>query len=172
MLKLKLVLEKCEIVSKNSWENFTPFVHIVRKKSVRFFAIQCFINSNTSGMIVGSPPWKYTSLFLSNLSISMDSIFAESTVENVLSKYFNVSSNETPILEEKKKKDFIKNKLQNIEVKNELKRLSESPIQLSTSQKFLNENKNAKFIGKTNKENLVFSVDGNQVKITPRGRIL
>ena len=102
----------------------------------------------------------------------MDSIFAESTVENVLSKYFNVSSNETPILEEKKKKDFLKNKLQNIEVKNELKRLSESPIQLSTSQKFLNENKNAKFIGKTNKENLVFSVNGNQVKITPRGRIL
>jgi hypothetical protein len=31
---------------------------------------------------------------------------------------------------------------------------------------------NAKFIGKTNKENLLFSVDGKQIKVTPRGRIL
>ena len=36
----------------------------------------------------------------------------------------------------------------------------------------MSENKDVKFIGKTNKENLIFSVNGKQVKVTPRGRVL
>ena len=31
---------------------------------------------------------------------------------------------------------------------------------------------NAKFVGKTNKENLIFTKNGKQIKVTPRGRIL
>ena len=31
---------------------------------------------------------------------------------------------------------------------------------------------NAKFVGKTNKENLIFTKNGKQYKVTPNGRVL
>jgi hypothetical protein len=102
----------------------------------------------------------------------MDSIFAESSVEKVLSKYFDIKPNEKPILEEKKKRDFLNSKLKSIEMKNEMEGMCESQRQLISANKLLKENPNAKFIGKTNKENLVFMVNGKQVKVTERGRIL
>jgi hypothetical protein len=102
----------------------------------------------------------------------MDSIFAESSVEKVLSKYFDIKPSEKPILEEKKKRDFLNSKLKSIEMKNEMESMCESQRQLISANKLLKENPNAKFIGKTNKENLVFMVNGKQVKVTERGRIL
>jgi hypothetical protein len=102
----------------------------------------------------------------------MDSLFSESKVEKVLSKYFDIKPEEKPILEEKRKKDFLKGKLNRIEVKKEFVKLSESLAQLETANEFYKSNKNAKFVGKTNKENLVFVVENRQFKITPRGRIL
>ena len=102
----------------------------------------------------------------------MDSIFAESSVERVLSKYFDIKPSEKPILEEKKKRDFLNSKLKSIEMKNEMESMCESQRQLISANKLLKENPNAKFIGKTNKENLIFMVNGKQVKVTERGRIL
>ena len=102
----------------------------------------------------------------------MDSLFTESKVEKVLSKYFDIKPEEKPILEEKRKKDFLKEKLNRIEVKKEFVKLSESLAQLETANEFYKSNKNAKFVGKTNKENLVFVVENKQYKITPRGRII
>jgi hypothetical protein len=43
---------------------------------------------------------------------------------------------------------------------------------LEVANELLSENKNVKFLGKTNLENLVFSVNGKQVKVTPRGRVI
>ena len=102
----------------------------------------------------------------------MDSLFSESKVEKVLSKYFDIKPEEKPILEEKRKRDFLKEKLNRIEVKKEFVKLSESLSQLETANEFYKSNKNAKFVGKTNKENLVFVVENKQYKITPRGRII
>jgi hypothetical protein len=97
--------------------------------------------------------------------------FKES-VEDVLSKYFVVTDEEKKLHEEKNKKNFIKNKLVSIEVKNEIERMSESVKQLNTAKRFLSENVNAKFIGKTNKQNLVFSLNGKNIKVNTTGDII
>ena len=93
-----------------------------------------------------------------------------SVVENVLSGYFKMSPSERPILEEKNKKDFLKNQLQKAEIKKEIRNLSETVIQMEKGLNLLENN--AKFVGKTNKENLIFTKNGKQIKVTPRGRIL
>ena len=95
---------------------------------------------------------------------------SESKVEDILKKYFVINENETPSLEEKKQKDFLKRKLQKINIKNEVERLSESEKQKRVAVGLLNEN--AKFVGKTNLENLIFIKNGKQIKVTPRGGIL
>lgn len=102
----------------------------------------------------------------------MDSIFGESKVEKVLSKYFKIDEKEKTILEEKRKRNFLKEKIKKLSVKEEIITMSESLEQKVSALYVLNEKKGAIFIGKTNKENLVFTVDGKQVKVTPRGRII
>lgn len=95
--------------------------------------------------------------------------FTES-VENTLSKYFKFDSAEKTILEEKRKKDFLRKKLQIAEIKKEIVKYSETPHQLDVAIDLLKEN--AKFVGKTNQENLIFIRNGKQVKVTPRGGII
>lgn len=102
----------------------------------------------------------------------MDSIFGESKVEKVLSKYFKIDESEKSIIEEKKQRNFLKEKLRKLNVKEEIISMSESLEQKVSALYILNERKGAKFIGKTNKENLVFNIGGKQVKVTPRGRII
>jgi len=96
----------------------------------------------------------------------------ESKIESVLSKYFDIKEEEKPLLEEKRKVNFLKQKLQKINVKKEIETMCESLEQKISANIVLKENQNAKFIGKTNKENLIFSVNGKQIKVTPRGRII
>ena len=98
--------------------------------------------------------------------------FTESRVERVLSSYFNISDVEKPLLEEKRKRNFLNEKIKKIKSYKEIESLSESVEQERSSKKLMSENKDAKFIGKTNKENLIFSVNGKQVKVSPRGRVL
>jgi hypothetical protein len=92
------------------------------------------------------------------------------SVEKTLSKYFKIDQTEKTILEEKRKKDFLRKKLQIAEIKKELVKYSETPHQLDVAMDLLKEN--AKFVGKTNQENLIFIRNGKQVKVTPRGGIL
>jgi len=96
----------------------------------------------------------------------------ESRVERVLSGYFDIKSSEKPQLVEKAKRDFLNQKINKVKVINEISNMSESIEQMIGATTLLKENPNAKFIGKTNKENLVFSLDGKQIKVTPRGRVL
>ena len=98
--------------------------------------------------------------------------FTESRVERVLASYFNISNVEKPLLEEKRKRNFLNEKIKKIKSYKEIESLSESVEQERSSKKLMSENEDAKFIGKTNKENLIFSVNGKQVKVTPRGRVL
>jgi hypothetical protein len=102
----------------------------------------------------------------------IDSIFGESKVDKVISKYFEVSKKE--IVEGRER--VAKKKLGRIadvrKQMGEVIKLSETIEQELSSQKFLNENYSAKIVGKTNKQNLVFENKGKQVKITPEGQIL
>jgi hypothetical protein len=102
----------------------------------------------------------------------IDSIFGESKVDKVISKYFEISKKE--IVEGREK--VAKKKLGRVadvrKQMGEVVKLSETIEQELSSQKFLNENYSAKIIGKTNKQNLVFENKGKQVKITPQGQIL
>jgi len=103
----------------------------------------------------------------------VDSIFRESKIDKVISKYFEVTKKE--ILESKK------NKVERFKIKREelkkrmepVKRMSETKEQELASQKFLEENISSHLIGKTNKKNLVFeNVKGEQVKISPEGLLV
>jgi hypothetical protein len=93
------------------------------------------------------------------------------SVENILSKYFIIKDQEKPILEQKKKKDFLKEKIKMIEIKKEITKLSENIKQRNAALRLF-ESDNVKFIGKTNKENLVFVKNGKQIKVTQQGRII
>jgi hypothetical protein len=102
----------------------------------------------------------------------LDSIFAESKVDKVISKYFELSESEKrtkkekQVNEEVKKKYNFKNTIQKIE------NLSETIEQELSSKKFIQENSNYIFLGKTNKNNLVFENKKGQIKISPEGLVI
>lgn len=101
-----------------------------------------------------------------------DSIFGESKVDKVLSKYFEVTKQE--IVENRQKTAERKTK-SITEVRRQMKsvvKLTETIEQELASQKFLEENVNAKIVGKTNKNNLVFENKGKEIKITPEGLLV
>jgi hypothetical protein len=101
-----------------------------------------------------------------------DSIFGESKVDKVLSKYFEVSKKE--IVENRQKTEERKTRTIT-EVRKQMKsvvKLTETIEQELASQKFLEENVGAKIVGKTNKNNLVFQNKGKEIKITPEGLLV
>lgn len=92
----------------------------------------------------------------------IDSIFGESKVDKVISKYFEFTKKE--ILENKRQ--------QNSGQMSEVIKLSETVEQELAAQKFLQKNSSAKIVGLTNKKNLVFENKGRQVKISPEGLLV
>jgi hypothetical protein len=97
----------------------------------------------------------------------IDSIFGESKIEKVISKYFEITKKE--ILESKEKSTSTS------EVRKQMKevvKLSETIEQELSAKKFLEENSSAKIVGVTNKKNLVFENKGKQVKISPEGLLV
>jgi hypothetical protein len=101
-----------------------------------------------------------------------DSVFMEAKVENVLMGYFNISEGEKKFNGKIGKTRLEQKKNQKSKRNLEIKRLSESLDQEIAARKFLNENKSASFVGKTNKKNLVFETNNKQIKVTPKGRII
>jgi hypothetical protein len=101
-----------------------------------------------------------------------DSIFGESTVDKVISKYFEISKKE--ILESKEKHSQKKRSVMSKSKKQmeEVIRLSETVEQELSAKKLLENNLNAKIVGITNKKNLVFEFKGNQIKISPEGLLV
>lgn len=107
-----------------------------------------------------------------NMSAIVDEMFGESKVDKVLEKYFVITEDEKKITESKKVKKFLFEKIKNVSVKKEIKRLSETVEQELTSEFLVKENDNIKFLGKTNKGNLVFEADGKQLKVSSKGELL
>ena len=102
----------------------------------------------------------------------IDSIFSESPVDKVISKYFELTKKE--ILENKEKRANKKLAVVS-EVRKQMKsviKLTETVEQELAAQKFLEENISAKIVGKTNKKNLVFENKGREVKISPEGLLV
>ena len=95
----------------------------------------------------------------------LDSIFKESKVDKVISKYFESSLSE--INENIKRK---KSKV-NVVMESVIK-MTETIEQELAAKQFLKENTDFKFVGITNKKNLVFENKEEQVRITPEGFII
>lgn len=93
----------------------------------------------------------------------------ESTVDRIISNYFNIKEDEYIIKEEETRKEieFIKRKNTS-----EIKRLSESLRQERMALKFIEKFPKAKLIGSTTKKNLVFKQGLTERKITPEGQVL
>lgn len=90
-----------------------------------------------------------------------DSIFMESSVDKVLSKYFKLTESE--------KKQKIKVNKNNLD--SQITKLSESKKQEFRAKRFLQENKSAKLIGKTVNKNLVFEFENKKVKVATDGSL-
>jgi hypothetical protein len=102
----------------------------------------------------------------------MDSIFKESKVDKVISKYFEVTKQEIRESVNKKAQKQIK-------IKSDVKKKMDSVIKLTetieqelAAKKFLEKNSNYNFIGITNKKNLVFENNGKQKKISIEGIVI
>jgi len=102
----------------------------------------------------------------------MDEIFSESKIDKVLSKYFVITESEETELKEKKVKRYISEVKNRVLVKDQIKTLSETIEQEMTADFLLGENETIKFLGKTNKGNLVFENEGQQIKVSPKGELL
>ena len=102
----------------------------------------------------------------------VDEVFSESKIDKVLSKYFVISEEEKKNIDDKNVMRFITEKVNKAKVKSEVKEMSETLEQELTSEFIMKENKGSKFLGKTNKNNLVFEVDGKQLKVSPNGELL
>ena len=102
----------------------------------------------------------------------VDEIFTESKVDKVLNRYFKETNLEKTINEEKKIKNFLNEKIKNVSIRKEVKKLSESIEQELASEFLIKENNNINFLGKTNLKNLLFVSDGVKYKVTTKGEIV
>ena len=101
-----------------------------------------------------------------------DSIFGESKVDKVISKYFEVSKKEIREQKEKQVQKQLQKRTVVKTIMESVTKMTETIEQELAAEKFVKENVNSKFIGITNKKNLVFETKSGQVKITPNGEIL
>jgi hypothetical protein len=101
-----------------------------------------------------------------------DSIFGESQVDKVISKYFEVSKSEIREQKEKQVQKQVQKRTIVKTIMESVTKMTETIEQELAAEKFVKENVNSKFIGITNKKNLVFETKSGQVKITPNGEIL
>jgi hypothetical protein len=101
-----------------------------------------------------------------------DSIFGESKVDKVISKYFEVSKKEIRESKEKQVEKTLRKKTQVKQIMDSVVKMTETIEQELSAEKFLKENINSNFVGKTNKKNLVFETKKGQIRITPTGEII
>ena len=101
-----------------------------------------------------------------------DSIFGESKVDKVISKYFELSKKEINEQKEKQIKKQLQKRAVVKTIMESVTKMTETIEQELAAERFVKENVNSKFVGITNKKNLVFETKSGQVKITPNGEIL
>ena len=92
----------------------------------------------------------------------MDEIFSESKVEKIITKYFKIDEKEKKLVESKNKNKVI----------TESKKVAQTYKQETAAEKLINKYPNLTLIGKSNKNNLVFQLEGKKIRITPEGKVL
>jgi hypothetical protein len=102
----------------------------------------------------------------------LDSIFSESKIDKLISRYFEVSDTEKRKLQEQKVTKDLVSRSKLLKKMESVRKLTETVEQEIASKKFLEENSNFKFVGKTNLKNLVFENKDKQIKISPEGLVL
>ena len=106
------------------------------------------------------------------MSEPTESYMFKESVESVLSNYFVIKEEEKEGLEKKSKKNYLRSKINKIDTAREIRNLSESNIQYKTGFNLIEKNVGYRFVGKTNKSNLVFIKEGKEFKVTPTGSII
>jgi len=101
-----------------------------------------------------------------------DSIFGESKVDKVISKYFEVTKKEIREGKEKQVQKTLNKKTQVKQLMESVSKMTTTIEQELSAEKFLKENANSNFVGITNKKNLVFETKTGQVRITPNGDLI
>jgi hypothetical protein len=101
-----------------------------------------------------------------------DSIFGESKIDKVISKYFEVSKKEIREGKEKQIQETAKKKAVVNQIMESVVKMTETIEQELAAKNFIKENLNSKFVGITNKKNLVFETKTGQVRITPNGDLI
>ena len=108
----------------------------------------------------------------SNNGAIFDSIFGESQIDKVISKYFEVSKKEIREGKEKQIQETAKKKTIVNQIMESVVKMTETIEQELAAKNFIKENLNSKFVGITNKKNLVFETKTGQVRITPNGDLI
>ena len=108
----------------------------------------------------------------SNNGAIFDSIFGESQIDKVISKYFEVSKKEIREGKEKQIQETAKKKAVVNQIMESVVKMTETIEQELAAKNFIKENLNSKFVGITNKKNLVFETKTGQVRITPNGDLI
>ena len=101
-----------------------------------------------------------------------DSIFGESKIDKVISKYFEVSKKEIREGKEKQIQETAKKKAVVNQIMESVVKMTETIEQELAAKNFIKENLNSKFVGITNKKNLVFETKTGQVRITTNGDLI
>jgi hypothetical protein len=106
-----------------------------------------------------------------HLEDMFEGMFTESKVDEVLRGYFKIDQKEKQLLENKTQKtNLIKEERKNKISK--IKQISESISQEVASTKLVIKYPNAKLVGKTNKNNLVFEMNNKQLRVNTKGEVL
>jgi len=103
---------------------------------------------------------------------ALKKIFKESKVDSVLSKYFVVNENEKKFQQQKTQNKQMILEQKTKSDKNQIVRLSETVKQKKVAIDVINSFPEMKFVGKTNKGNLVFEHNNKQLKVSPKGELL
>jgi hypothetical protein len=101
----------------------------------------------------------------------LENIFSESKVDSILKGYFKIEENEKRLVESKKRQTKLISENKKTKI-NKIKQLSESISQEVGARKLMEKYPNAKLVGKTNKQNLVFEMNDEQLRVNTKGQII
>ena len=101
----------------------------------------------------------------------IEGLFTESKVDSILKGYFKVEGNEKRLIESKKRQTKLISENKKTKI-NKIKQLSETISQEVGARKLIEKYPNAKLVGKTNKQNLVFEMNDEQLRVNTKGQIV
>ena len=101
----------------------------------------------------------------------IEGIFTESKVYKIIEGYFKIDEKEKKLIESKKRQSKLVSESKKVKI-NKIKQLSESISQEVGARKLMEKYPNAKLVGKTNKQNLVFEMNDEQLRVNTKGQII